>query len=295
MELKYLYTFRTIVTEGSFTKAAEKLHYTPSTITFQIGQLEQSLSVKLFEKIGRRMLLTKAGEQLIPFADDVLQAVDKLQNFENELAEYQGELHIGIGETLLCYQLPPILKAFHARAPKTRLFLRSMNCCDIRDELLKGTLDLGVFYQDVGGFGINITTYPFGRYPLTLVASPEIKRLYPDFITPRQTIPVPLITNEPACIFRQIFENYLHKKSIVLDHTIELWNIHTIKNLVKSNMGISFLPTFCVQTELEKGQLAAVATDIAVPYISAVCGHHKDKWLSPAMKLFIQLMQSIRL
>ena len=63
MELKYLRTFQTIIEEGSFSKAAEKLNYTQSTITFQIGQLEKELSVKLFEKACRRMLPTKAGEQ----------------------------------------------------------------------------------------------------------------------------------------------------------------------------------------------------------------------------------------
>ena len=67
MELKYLNTFKVIVEEGGFTKAAERLNYTQSTITFQIGQLEQELSVKLFERIGRKMVLTKAGERLIPY------------------------------------------------------------------------------------------------------------------------------------------------------------------------------------------------------------------------------------
>lgn len=61
MELKYLQTFQTIIEEGSFTKAAEKLNYTQSTITFQMGQLEQELSAKLFERVGRRMMPTKAA------------------------------------------------------------------------------------------------------------------------------------------------------------------------------------------------------------------------------------------
>ena len=72
MELKYLNTFRMIVEEGGFSKAAERLNYTQSTITFQIGQLERELSVRLFEKIGRRMILTKAGEDLLPYVDEVL-------------------------------------------------------------------------------------------------------------------------------------------------------------------------------------------------------------------------------
>ena len=136
MELKYLNTFKTIVEEGSYIRAAERLNYTQSTITFQIGQLEQELSTSLFEKIGRKMVLTKAGENLIPYVNEVLVSVDKLRNFDDDLAECQGDLRVGVGETLLCYQLPAILKEFHSQAPKARLFLRSMNCYDIRDELM---------------------------------------------------------------------------------------------------------------------------------------------------------------
>ena len=291
MELKYLQTFKTIIEEGGFSKAAKKLNYTQSTITFQIGQLEQALSARLFEKTGRNMKLTKAGEQLCPYINDVLASVERLYCFKNDLAEYKGSLQIGIGETLLCYQLPAILKTFHEHAPQTRLFLQSLNCHDIRDKLLDGSLDLGIFYEDIGGFGDNLTTIPFGEYPLALVASPEIKQTYPDFITPDQNIPVPLITNEQACIFRQIFERYLQEKSILLDHTIELWSIHTIKSLVKNNVGISYLPAFTVQDELSSGELEEIATDIPDAYITAVCGYNRNKWLSPAMEYFIELIQ----
>lgn len=289
MELKYLQTFRTIIDEGGFSRAAEKLNYTQSTITFQIGQLEQELSVSLFEKIGRKMVLTKAGEQLVPYVDEILQSVNKLRFFEENLSECQGNLRIGVGETLLCYKLPGVLKEFHRKAPKAHLFLQSMNCYDIRNELLGGTLDLGVFYEDVGGFGSGLKTVPLGSYPLILVASPEVKRSHPDFITPDRTIPVPLIINEPNCIFRQIFEQYLKDKSIVLDHTIELWSIPTIKNLVKNNVGISFLPEFAVQEELDSKELAEIPTEISHTNITAVCAHHRNKWISPLMKLFMDL------
>lgn len=289
MELKYLRTFRTIINEGGFNKAAEKLNYTQSTITFQIGQLEQELSITLFEKIGRKMVLTKAGEHLVPYVDEILQSVDKLRFFESELSECQGSLNIGVGETLLCYRLPAILKEFHQKAPKARLFLQSMNCYDIRNELLNGKLDLGFFYEDVGGFGSNLTVHSLGSYPMSLVASPGIKKLFPDFITPDRKIPVPFIINEKQCIFRQIFEAYLQKKSIILDHTIELWSVPTIKNLVKNDIGISFLPTFAVQEDLDTGELEEIPTDISDKTITAVCGYHKNKWISPLMRLFIDL------
>lgn len=292
MELKYLQTFRTVVDEGGFSKAAEKLNYTQSTITFQIGQLEQELSTSLFEKIGRKMILTKAGERLIPYVDEILQSVDKLRFFEDDLSECQGDLHIGIAESLLCYHFSPILKEFHQRAPKARLFLRSMNCYEIRNELLNGTLDLGVFYEDVAGFGSNLTVHPLGSYSMKLVASAETKKLYPDFTTPDRAIPIPFIINEPNCIFREIFEQYLREKSILLDHTIELWSIPTIKNLVKSDVGVSFLPSFTVQAELETGELEEIPTEITGKTITAVCAHHKNKWISSLMQLFIELCEN---
>ncbi|MDD4509100.1 MAG: LysR family transcriptional regulator [Eubacteriaceae bacterium] len=289
MDLKYLNTFRVIAEEGSFSKAAKRLNYAQSTITFQIAQLEQELSTHLFEKIGRKMVITQAGEHLLPYVEEVLTSVTRLQNFKDDLTECQGDLRIGIGETLLCYRMPAVLKEFHRQAPKARLFLRSMNCYDIRDALMAGTLDLGVFYEDVGGFGTSLVTWPMTHCSLALVASPELKAQYPDFITPDQQIPVPFIINEPSCIFRQIFEAYLREKSIVLDHTIELWSIPTIKNLVASHVGVSYLPRFAVQEELEGGTLTELPTGLMGREISAVCGHHKNKWISPLMQLFIDL------
>ncbi len=289
MDFKYLYTFKTIVEEGSFIKAAAKLNYTQSTITFQMGQMEQELSTKLFEKIGRRMMLTKAGKQLVPYVNDVLTSVNKMRYFENDLAECQGDLQIGIAETQLCYKMPPILKEFHQQAPNARLFLRSMNCYDIRDELINGTLDIGVFYENVSGYGSNLITIPMGTFPIILVASPETKNRFPDFITPDQKIPISFIINEPNSIFRQLFERYIREKSILLDHTIELWSIPTIKNLVKSSVGISFLPKFSVQEELDRGELVEIPTDLFNVQVSAVCGYHKNKWISPLMQAFIDL------
>ena len=61
--------------------------------------------------------MTKAGERLVPYVEDVLNSVDRLQNFEKDLTSWKGDLKIGVGETLLSYKIPPILKAFHEQAP----------------------------------------------------------------------------------------------------------------------------------------------------------------------------------
>ena len=90
MDLKYLNTFRVIAEEGSFTRAAERLGYTQSTMTFQMGQLEQALSARLFEKVGRRMVLSQAGRQLLPYVERVLEAVNQMHCFTQDLTQCRG-------------------------------------------------------------------------------------------------------------------------------------------------------------------------------------------------------------
>ena len=289
MELKYLNTFMTIIEEGSFVKAAEKLGYTQSTITFQIGQLEQEFSVQLFEKIGRRMVLTKAGEQIMPYITEVLNSVRKMKYFKKDLSSCEGDLTVGVAETQLCFSLPDKLKRFHQAAPNARLFLKSMNCYAIRDALMSGSLDVGIFYNDVGGYGSNLIVQEMESSEIVVVASPSTQRRFSDLITPDQKLSATYLINEQDCIFRQKFEEYLNEKSITLDHTIELWSIPTIINLVKNDVGISSLPRFTVQEELSRGELIEISTDMKDSQITAVCAYHKNKWVSPLMELFIQM------
>lgn len=93
---------------GSFSKAAERLNYTQSTITFQMGQLEQELEAKLFEKVGKRMVLTKAGRACCPMWEEVLHAVEKLRYFEQDLGPVPGQAHRGRGRD------PAVLQAASA-------------------------------------------------------------------------------------------------------------------------------------------------------------------------------------
>lgn len=280
-------TFKTIVEEGSFTAAAEKLHYTQSTITFQIDQLEKELSVDLFEKVGRKMVLTSAGKDLIPRVNEIFGAVDKLNYLNKSIDDYEGELHIGVAETYLCYRLPQVLKTFVAKAPKAKLYIRSMNCYEIRNELISGALDIGIFYKDIGGYKDSLSVTPMKSYPVALLASPKTAEKFSDFKTPNLQYKIPLIINEPNCIFRQIFERYLKENDIILDHTIELGSIATIKNLVENDVGVTFLPKFAAEEELRSGNLVEIETNVEHNELTIACGYHKNKWISPLHQCFI--------
>lgn len=285
--MRRLMTLKTVVEEGSFARAANKLCCTQSTITFQIQQLEQELSLRLFEKIGRRMILTESGRNILPHVYELMRVMDGLRQAALDKDEPAGELRIAAGETLLSYKIPAVLQRFKQRAPGVRLSLQSLNCYAIRDALLADEVDLGIFYR-VGNDSA-LTLQHYGEQPLVLVASPQLTDV--DFTRPGQHIPVSFIINEPQCIFRQIFESTLRQRQITLDNTIELWSIESIKQCVAGNLGVSFLPRFTVENELTTGTLVELPFSPTALTIEALCAYHAGKVVSPAMRVFMECMR----
>ena len=293
MEIKNLYTFKTILEEGSFANAANKLGYTQSTITFQIRQLEDELGVVLFEKIGRRMVLSRAGENLIPYVNETLASFEKLQNVGKTINELNGTLNIILSETLLCYKLEPVISEFHRLAPKVELKLRSLSCYATKQALLEGNADLGICY-DQSEIDERLCIHSLGNVTLLVVSSNQLYSHLKDqldFTAPNISIPTSFITDEPDGIFRRQFEKYLKTQGIQLAGTIELWSTSMIKSLVKSGLGISFLPSFTVEEELSKGEFISLAHHIPCENTRAIYMYHKNKSISKPMQLFIDLLE----
>ncbi|WP_145543945.1 LysR family transcriptional regulator [Yersinia frederiksenii] len=286
MDLRRFITFKTIVEEGSFAQAARKLCCTQSTVTFQIQQLEQELSYPVFEKVGRRMALTPAGKLLLPKVRELTRVLEGIRQISTSEEIITGDLRVMVGETLLAYKMPEVLRLFRLKAPKVRLSLQSVNCYVIRDSLLNDNTDLGVFYRV--GHDEALQMEYFGQQELVLVASPQFPNF--DFMQSEQHIPVSFIINEPQCVFRQIFESTLRERKITLENTIELWSIESIKKCVAGDLGISFLPRFSVSRELESGELKELPFSTIPLSITALCAHHSGRTVSPSMKVFIDCM-----
>ena len=289
MELKYLATLKTILEAGSFQKAAEQLNYTQSTITLQMKLLEQALSVQLFEKIGRKMVLTQAGQELLPYVDGVLRAVGELEGFAKREG-LTGALRIALPETLLSYQLQQVLSAFRKEAPQVALSLQNLNCYVIREQVLGGEADLGIHY-DVGGYGPSLVVERLGSYPLALVASPDLGEADCDFVAKGQRKPVCLLTPDRASLYHKLFDSYLRGADITLAGEMVLGSVEAIKRGVMGNLGVAFLPRFTVEGELCQGLLRELPCPAAGQSLTAVCTYHKNKCLTPAMKLFIRLLK----
>ena len=194
---------------------------------------------------------------------------------------------MAVGETLLACKLPEVLRRFRARAPEARLHLQSLNCYVIRDALLNGAADVGVFYSQ--GPDASLAQESLGDFPLALVAAPQSADM--DFTRPDQKLPTSLIINEPQCMFRLFFENTLRRRNISLNGTIELLSIESIKSCVAADLGISYLPRFCVERELREGLLRELPFVEPAHTLHAVCARHVNKAQSPALRLFTTLAE----
>lgn len=288
MELKNLRTFQAVVDHGSYQRAAQFLGYTQSTVTVQIQQLEQELGIPLFERVGRRMVLTQAGEQALIQARELLQAADRLTQLGQTSRTPAGTLRVDMAETLLCYRMQPVIQKFRQLAPQVRLIIRSRNCLLIPENVRTGACDLGVGY-DMEWNRETLEVEPMGEYEIVLLAAPEFA--HPDFTTPGQYKPVSLITDEPDSIFRRQLEAYLQQRNITLDATLELWSIETIKRCTMSNLGFTYLPRFAAQEELEAGTLVELSAPISGVRCPTLCARHKNRWVTPAMELFMSLLR----
>lgn len=185
--------------------------------------------------------VTQAGRELVPYVDAVLQSVERLSNYGKEYAQLSGTLRVAAAETALTYQMQPILKQFRQQAPGVKLSIQCENCFRIRDEVLRGAVDLGVHY-DVGGYGGSMNVRPLAEFPITLVAAPQRQNETFDFGAAEGRQPIPLITNDKNGIYQRIMERWLSRQEIVLENVIELGNTETVKSCVAGDLGIALLP-----------------------------------------------------
>lgn len=289
MELRNLRTFQTVVDQGSYQKAADFLGYTQSTVTVQIQQLEEELGVPLFERVGRRRTLTQLGEQVLAQARELLSAADRLSQIGHTGQALTGTLRVDIAETLLCYQMQPVIQAFREQAPQVRLFIHNRNCLKIAENLQKGNCDLGICYTMEWNRDVVQVETLNSLVEIVLLAAPGFA--YPDFTTPHQSKPVSLIIDEPDSLFRRQLEQYLQMQDIVLDETIELWSTEAIKRCVMSGLGITFLPRFAVKEELAANKLIELHAPISGIRNPVLSVRHKNRWVTPAMELFMRLVR----
>ena len=290
MNTKNLVTFKTVLEVGSFQKAADKLGYTQSTVTFQIKQLEEELALKLFEKIGRRMELTQAGKDIMPYVDMILQGTEQISNYGKSLSEISGSLKLAIPDSILIYNMQPFMQAFTHEAPNVQLIVNSIQSGEINPSIADGTADIGINCEK-DSYPDSVVHKKLGKYKAVLVASPFANNNLLDFITPHQRKPISLICNEPDGYYQLDMDKYLSEKDILLNPPMKVQSIEAVKRCVMNNLGIAVVPTYSIGEELKNGSLMPIKTELDEKEYNSFYIYHKNKWISPQMELALNLLK----
>ncbi|NQE48929.1 LysR family transcriptional regulator [Herbaspirillum rubrisubalbicans] len=148
MELRHLRYFQALAENLSFTRAAEKVHVTQSTLSHQIRQLEEELAVVLFDRVGKKVVLTDAGETLLTNIAPALKQVDlAIRTVKAEDEHMVGEVRIGSTHSFNIHVIPHCIAGFLNRYPSIKVIAEELSAQEITSRLMEGKLDLGVSYR----------------------------------------------------------------------------------------------------------------------------------------------------
>ena len=151
MELRHLRYFVSLAECLSFTRAAERVHVTQSTLSHQIHQLEQEVGQPLFDRIGKKVVTTEAGELFLAFAARALKEVDLgLAMLKPAGSGLTGEVRIGATHTFNIGLIPECVALFLARHPTVRVRVEELSADQIGARLRAGELDIGIAYRPGG-------------------------------------------------------------------------------------------------------------------------------------------------
>ncbi|MEH7418761.1 LysR family transcriptional regulator [Neobacillus drentensis] len=288
MEIRHFVTFKKVIETGSFTQAAEHLGYTQSTVTSHIQALEEHLGGLLFDRMGRKVRLTDIGKKLLPYIQEILDTYGKIESITSDGEEIKGELKIAAPESLTVYRLEPILREYRKKFPHVDISLSNATCGDNKRLILNGSADIAFVMlpqlQDS-----DLIVHSLLDEPLVLVGSPDCPLNILDKSCENQKISECLIVNEKECSYRTLFEEYLVERGIVPSHTMELWSIEAMKRCVMSGLGIAYLPLMTAIDEIKAGRLKIIPCVGDFKQIFSQVAYHKNKWISPALSMFINI------
>ena len=295
MELKNIETFLKVATNQNLSKTAEQMGYSQSAVTVQIQKLERELGVQLFERIGKRIYLTEQGAGFLPYANDIVKATSAAMAYSQGETEPHGILRIGGVESICTAILPKLLPKFYQLCPNVEVIVRSGYTMDLLNLLDSNDLDT-VFTLDEKINRKELVCQAFHEEPIIFVTmadggkdSKEIgeKRK----LSASKLCQQPFILTEHQAPYRCRFEQFLANKDLSIRPMLEIGNTETIINLLKKGMGVSLLPKFTVNEELITGTLTEVETTIPPISIYNQLFCHKGKWMTPQLKIFIDIVR----
>jgi len=289
MELRNLITFIHVAELGSFTKAAEQLGYSQSTISFQIKQLEDELGCLLFERINHTITLTDQGHELVSYAHRVRELTDEYKENLTRDEECRGHIHIVTPDSVCEEMIYSHYMDFHKTYPNISVKFTTADTQMMFDMLDHNeadaiiTLDSHSYRKDY----IIAKEMPLSMHFVANANSKYAGRK----LTIKEIANEPFILTEYGQGYRRVFDKELAKQSIDITPVLEIGRTDIITHVVAEGDMISYLPDFVTKELVDAGKLCYLdVCDINLDIWKQLI-YHKNKWLSKSLKSFINYIK----
>lgn len=288
MELRNLMTFLRVAELQNFTRAAEQMGYSQSTVTIQIQQLEQELNIKLFERIGKQITVTEKGWEVFEYAKEIRNLVEKMK-YSIKDSHIKGKICIGVIESLLYSDMIKILSDYHKKYPEVELIVKT-NYVDILIEMMIHNeldfiflLDRMIYHKDwIKPYIKKEEISFFAQYGHALAQK--------ESVSIEEVLKEDIILTEKGISYRKELDEYIQKNHIEFKPFLEIGDTKVIVEFIKKGEAISFLPKMTVLEEIKNKKIEKINVKNWDIIMWKQILYHKNKYVTPQMNLFLKML-----
>lgn len=273
------------------TEVAEKLYISQPAVSQTIHELEEYLSVRLFDRMGRKLYLTYEGELFLNYVRRIINIYDEAINTIKDIDSLKiGRLKIGASTTIGIYVLPDIIGKFTKTYKDVDVSIAIENTRIIANMILENKLDFAFVEGSV--FDSEIVVEKFCNDELVFITHSEHRWARNKYISCEDIVSEKIIMREEGSGTREVFQNIMSSMDANYKIAFELGNTEAIKKAVEAGLGVSCISERCVKSEVENGKLSTVK--LKNRYINRELNliYHKDKFLSKLFLEFIKFSKS---
>lgn len=288
MEIRQLQTFVQAAQLESFSKTAEMLGYSQSAITVQMRLLETELNTRLFDRMGKKVILTPQGREFLKSANKILYEINKASKSMNEERELTNPLHVGTIESLCTAKFPEILSRFHSLHPHVNLQITLGSPEKLIRMMEQNELDL-IYILDTPRWDENWVKVMELAEPVVFVASAASKFAGKNALVLDDILKEPFFLTEKHANYRQALDQQLALRRQSITPVLEISDTDFIIRMLELNQGLSFLPYFAVEQDIYKHRIITLdVKDVNISMYRQIF-YHKNKFRTREMEEFIRL------
>lgn len=289
--LHQLRVFLAVARHRNYTHAAEELYLSQPSASAQVHELERLVGLTLFEQVGKRLLLTQAGQVLETHAQHVLSVLEEAADALSHLQRVEmGRLLVVASTTVGSYVLPRVLGAFHARYPGVEVALDVKNSEGVCEDVREGRAELGLIESPIEQVGDDLELSVYRDDVLVMIVPPWHPWAGLDEVPVTALAEATLLWREPGSGTRSIVEAVLQEANIRPRVVMQFGSTEAIKQAVSANVGVSIVSLAALSAEVTAGRLVTLRLSGATLQRAFHLVKRRSEHPSPIMKAFLQLL-----